>query len=215
MSKYSNSFYHAIRQGCISSAAVVAPVIYDAVQPKTVIDIGCGEGHWGKAFQDLGADVMGMDGDYVKEPVIPFEPHDLRRPLPFDRLPHTRFDLAINLEVAEHLPASRADSFVDDLCGLSDNILFSAAIPAQGGVDHINEQWFSSYWYPKFAARGYEASGNIREAIWNIPDVEWWYKQNLMFITKNPTLYPVFFPEPLLIGTPIDLVHPTLWESRV
>lgn len=213
MSVYSNNFYNAIRQGCIDSSREVAPAVYSMLMPATVIDVGCGEGHWGKAFEELGADVVGMDGDYVKEPVIAFEAHDLRKPFPFDRLPHNNFDLAVNLEVAEHLPASRAESFVHDLCQLSDNILFSAAIPSQGGVDHINERWFSSYWYPMFKALGYESSGLLRYAIWDNPKVEWWYKQNLMFITKNPAEFPSLFPHP--IDPPIDLVHPTLWESRV
>ena len=64
-----------------------------------------------------------------------------------------RFDLVNCLEVAEHLDASRADSFVDDLCALGDVVVFSAAIPGQGGTHHVNEQ-FQSYWQERFRRNG-------------------------------------------------------------
>lgn len=214
MSIYSNKFYDIIRSASVNSAAVVAPIVYDVLQPKTVIDIGCGEGHWAKAFEDLGAEVVGVDGDYVKSPVVPFVPANLANSIPaLSDLPHKRFDLVVSLEVAEHLPAKRADSFVADLCSLADHILFSAAIPSQGGVDHINEQWFSTYWWPKFRDQGFTATGTLRDEIWNDDRVEWWYKQNLMFITKNPDDYPEFFHE-FIPTAPKDYVHPILWSSR-
>ena len=79
----------------------------------------------------------------------------------------SKFDLAITLEVAEHLSEIRADSFIDDLCALSDLILFSAAIPDQGGRHHINEQW-QSYWEPKrFKQRGYHVYDIVRWKIWS------------------------------------------------
>jgi 2-polyprenyl-3-methyl-5-hydroxy-6-metoxy-1,4-benzoquinol methylase len=55
------------------------------------------------------------------------------------------FDLVVSLEVAEHLPASAADQFVNTLVKHGKKILFSAAIPGQGGQDHLNEQW-PDYW---------------------------------------------------------------------
>lgn len=88
---YDNNFYDIIRAGCQSSAAVIAPLIYEHLKPETVIDVGCGEGWHGKAFQDLGCDVLGIDGDYVANRVIPFTPVDLSKPFTVGG----RFDLAI------------------------------------------------------------------------------------------------------------------------
>ena len=65
---------------------------------------------------------------------------DLAQPLQIDR----RFDLALSLEVAEHLPPECGSEFVQTLTDLSSVILFSAAIPFQGGTDHLNEQWPST-----------------------------------------------------------------------
>lgn len=207
---YDNNFYNIIRSGCQASAAVVAPLIYDTLKPRTVIDVGCGEGWWGKAFQDLGSDVLGIDGDYVADRVIPFNPVDLSQPFTVGG----RFDLAVCLEVAEHLPAPRATSFVADLIGLSDAVLFSAAIPGQGGVGHLNEQW-PAYWVERFEAHGWLVTGAIRYDIWDDHRVENWYRQNLLLAVKDENNFisvsaSVRWP----VGAVLPLVHPVLWDSR-
>ena len=51
------------------------------------------------------------------------------------------YDLAISLEVAEHLSSESANMFIACLTNMSDIVLFSAAIPGQGGENRINEQW--------------------------------------------------------------------------
>ena len=72
-----------------------------------------------------------------------------------------KYDLAISLEVAEHLSPSRSCGFIDDLTNLSDVVLFSAAIPMQGGTNHINEQPIS-YWANLFLERGFVPISCIR-----------------------------------------------------
>ena len=72
-----------------------------------------------------------------------------------DNLKDTRtFDVAISMEVAEHLPEKIADRYVDLLTGLSNIIVFTAAYPGQGGDDHVNEQP-ALYWISKFQARAF------------------------------------------------------------
>src|SRR5690606_16087480 len=125
--------------------SIIAPYVFKEVRPKSVVDVGCGLGTFLRAFKDLGVkDVYGLDGPWVRRDLLykyieegEFEEADLEKPIEVTR----RFDLAISLEVAEHLSEARADGFVADLGKLSDNILFSAAIPGQGGDHHINEQW--------------------------------------------------------------------------
>jgi hypothetical protein len=67
---------------------------------------------------------------------IEFVTHNLEATLPL----RERFDLAMSLEVAEHLTPGRAESFIQELCGVSDCVLFGAAIPGQGGTNHIHER---------------------------------------------------------------------------
>lgn len=192
---YDDKFFEEIKNGSQKSAEVVAQLVYDEYHPEEVIDVGCGQGWWGQAFENLGATAVGIDGEYVENNVIPLVKHDISQSLP--NL-NKRYDLAICLEVAEHLPESRAASFVSDLCEYSDTILFSAAIPYQTGTNHINCQWLS-YWVELFEANGYGLVDYIRWQIWNDPDVESWYKQNIVVFEKGTESEQVF-----------NIVHPEI-----
>lgn len=201
---YDRGFYDTIRAGTRSSAAVVAPIVYDIVHPGSVIDVGCGEGWWASAFAECGASrVLGVDGGYVADRRVDFTPADLNDPLP----ELGRFDLAVSLEVAEHLSPSRAAGFVADLCDLAPVVLFSAAVPGQGGTGHINEQW-PGYWADLFAGNGYRVSGAIRWRIWNDDRVENWYRQNLLFAAADG--FDDLFESPL--SEPWPVVHPVLFD---
>lgn len=207
MVRYDAPFFDVIRAGCQASAAVVAPLVLQHVPARSVIDVGCGEGHWGAEFQRLGCVVLGVDGDYVDSPVIPFAARDLTKPL------HELegYDLAVCLEVAEHLPESAAANLIAGLCDLAPVVLFSAAIPGQGGTGHVNEQW-PGYWTDLFGARGYACSGALRFAIWDDDRVENWYRQNLIIAAAHPRQLPGLFDTPLAPVWP--LVHPVLYDAR-
>src|SRR5262249_32708194 len=66
-------------------------------------------------------------------------------------------------------------------------VLFSAAIPFQGGIGHINEQW-PDYWVRYFAEREYRPIDCIRRHIWNNPKVEWWFAQNTFLFARQDQL---------------------------
>lgn len=209
---YDHQFYETVRKGARSSADAVVPLVWPMLdRPQTVVDVGCGEGWWGKAFEELGCDVLGIDsGSGAGRVLGHFESRDLSRPF---KLP-ARAELAVCLEVAEHLPARRTRGFVSDLCQIADTVLFSAAIPGQGGHGHINEQW-PAYWARLFEGHGYGCSGALRWVIWPDERVENWYRQNLLVMAKEPGRYDELFG-PAAVGPvhPISVVHPVLWESR-
>jgi SAM-dependent methyltransferase len=170
----------------LSAPREVVPIALQFVQPKSVLDIGCGTGTWLKVFEENGvSDYLGIDGSVVPDDQLhitpaKFQTKDLSKPIDLGR----RFDLVVCLEVAEHLPAQFADTLVNTLTKHADAILFSAAIPGQGGQDHVNEQW-PEYWQKKFETRGYYFHDVIRPRIWNNPAVESWYKQNIFLINKT------------------------------
>src|SRR5579859_1324497 len=124
---YSDAFFEDVWRTASRSAREIVPLVLELVRPTSVIDVGCGLGTWLAEFQAHGVrDVWGVDGDYVNVrhleiPVERFLVRDLTQPLHLDR----RFDLILSLEVAEHLPAESADTFVTSLASLGDVIFFS------------------------------------------------------------------------------------------
>lgn len=203
---YDQGFYDQITEGSWQSAKALVPFYLEVVfsQVNTVVDIGCGRGVWGRVFEKQGCEVLGIDGEYVADPVIPFMSHDLREPLVLDK----RYDLAVCLEVAEHLPEESADTLVESLINASDNIMFSAAIPYQTGHGHINCQW-PSYWAKKFYKHGYVAE-DFRQFHWTDPRVEPWYSQNIIALVKDPAIVDTSDYEALNFGA-LNIVHPVIY----
>jgi hypothetical protein len=183
---YDREFFDFLDAGSLASARVVLPELFNFFRPQSVVDIGCGEGAWLRAAQENGVvDLLGMDGTYVDCDKLlvqknQFHSCDLKDRIQLSR----RFDLAISLEVAEHLPYDRSQTFVADLCQLSDVVLFSAAMPFQGGTDHINEQWLE-FWGILFRKHNYVAYDFLREKIWKHKEVESWYQQNLLVFVNS------------------------------
>jgi SAM-dependent methyltransferase len=192
----------------LTAPRVVAPLVMDLVRPRSVLDVGCGLGTWLKAFEECGVtDYLGVDGDYVdqnmlKIPVGRFQSHDLTKRLTLGR----KFDLVISLEVAEHLPEQAADIFVESLANHGDTHLFSAAIPGQGGQNHVNEQW-PTYWEERFRQHGLYFHDVIRPAIWNNGQVDVWYKQNIFLVRKEKPAFPA--------TRMLSLVHPDLYQLKL
>lgn len=169
-----------------SSPDIIIPIILETINPKSVIDIGCGLGAWLQSFSKQGVtEILGVDGDYIDRTkiLIPkenFVTANLSEELNLNK----KFDVAICLEVAEHLDEKEADHIVKTLINHSDTIVFSAGIVAQGGQNHLNEQWFN-YWEKKFQVYGYTFYDVIRPQIWYNKNVDWWYKQNIFIVSKN------------------------------
>ena len=188
-----------------------------AIQPSSVIDVGCGVGTWLAVLAESGvADAWGIDGDYVDRTLLEipqerFLPHDLTLPIHLER----RFDLVLCLEVAEHLPADSAHTLIDSLVSLGPVIVFSAAIPFQGGTHHVNEQW-PEYWARHFSAKGYAPVDYVRRQIWQLHDVAWYYAQNILLFVERGYLNSNSFLRQEVENTPptpLSLVHPVkyLW----
>ena len=164
--EYSGDFYAYIDAGSRRSARAVAGLLLPEIKIGSLLDVGAGHGAWAAEWLAAGVgDALAVDGDYVRAdqlavPAKYFRAHDLAMPLDLGR----RFDLVQSLEVAEHLPRARADLFVDNLVAHGDLILFSAAVPHQGGEHHVNEQP-PQYWREKFAARGYQPFDFLRPRL--------------------------------------------------
>lgn len=214
---YSKRFFASYADVSYRSASFILPLINELITPKQVVDIGCGVGTWLRAWEELGVSaLLGVDGDYVDRDALliskdKFMSMNLSSP---QILPESRFALAQSLEVAEHLPPSSAPAFVHFLCSLAPVVLFSAAIPYQGGVNHINEQW-PEYWADLFLTHGYLVFDVIRPNVWHNQEVQYYYAQNTFLYVDQDKLsdYPA-------LTAPADhrnlaRVHPRKWEEQL
>lgn len=205
-SLYPADFYQNRRARTAHAASRILSALPPALPRHHVADIGCGTGTWlATALRHGAQTAFGIEGDWVTpamldDPRIAFTAQNLEQAFTGPSV-----DLALSLEVAEHLSPERAESFVADLVAMAPAVLFSAAIPGQGGVSHRNEQW-QSWWATHFAAHGYGAHDVIRPAIWTDDAIPAWYRQNIVLYlaTPLPGLTPV---EPSLL----DTVHPAFW----
>lgn len=196
-----------------SSAIEIVPYIMELATPRTVVDVGCGIAQWLYVFKQYGVEsVLGLDGKHVPRTQLMIDPGefqelDLRCAKEFS--PQKKYDLALNLEVAEHIPQENAHDLVELLVSLSDIIVFSAAIPNQTGMNHVNEQP-PSYWQGLFASRGYEMLDAFRPIFWDDNRVHWWYRQNLCLVVKREMIAKFDYP-------PIKhlYVHPGLLQQYV
>lgn len=188
---YHSRFFDQLYDSCWRSARVVVPEVMRMVRPRSVVDVGCGVGAWLAAFMESGVDdVVGVDGPWVTDsmlriPADRFLRHNLIRPLVLNR----QFDLVLSLEVAEHLPESSAETFVDTLVALGPVILFSAAVPGQGGDGHLNEQPHE-WWDNKFMAHAFQPQRGFGTGFQDNPQVAWWYSRNIVVYLKSGISLP-------------------------
>lgn len=186
---YDDDFFSYIEQGASRSAQVIVPLIGGLLDIGSVLDVGCGHGVWLREWRNRGvADTVGADGAYIDDsrlhiPVERFVKCDLSQPFALQR----RFDLVESLEVGEHIADAHADTFVTSLAAHGDVILFSAAVPGQGGEFHVNEQPYA-YWRDKFAARGFRTFDWLRPRIRRMAAVEPWYRYNTLLFARDAAL---------------------------
>jgi SAM-dependent methyltransferase len=187
----------------------------ELAHPGSVVDVGCGTGDWLAAFRDLGVErVLGVDGDWVPRDQLQIDPDDfvaadLRRGVGIEE----RFDLALCLELVEHLPAESASGLVADLTRLAPVVLFSAAVPGQPGHGHVNPQW-PEYWVSLFETRGYDAIDAIRPSAWADDSISYFYRQNAIVFVDRERLdeFPRLAEVSAATGPVRAVVHPRLYE---
>jgi SAM-dependent methyltransferase len=200
------------------SAEKILPYIFQLRPVNSILEIGCGHGHWLRAALDLGVhDVIGIDGDWTDRskllfPTERFHAFDLSEKVNLNR----KFDLVTCLEVGEHLSDHSSGQLVDNIVRHSDLVLFGAAIPYQGGYKHINERW-PSYWFEKFHSRGYVGFDIVRPEFWTDRSIHYYYRQNTLVYVNVSAKRIVDASEQLRDRMarqrmPLDLVHPEKYE---
>jgi SAM-dependent methyltransferase len=187
----------------------IFPIINRMFQPKSILDVGCGVGTWLKmAEENQLVDYLGIDGIEVPDERFHvskghYKQCDLRKDWDLGRT----FDMALCLEVAEHLPSNASTPLISSLTKHSDTVIFSAACPYQGGQGHVNCQW-PLYWQELFNSHGFVCVDSIRPVIWELEFREYWYKQNMFVATKD-------FQSAGSEARLQSIVHPDLYEGNI
>lgn len=213
---YGQQFYALQQDGSYQSATHYLRHLFSVWQPQSVVDVGCGRGTWLAACRELGVKrAVGLDGSWnsqekMIDPLIEFHPCDLEKKVALDG----SFDLAMSLEVAEHLNSGASETFVDSLSSLGGAVLFGAAFISQPGANHINTR-LHSFWAELFMARGYALFDLFRGVFWSDDRVEPWYRQNtFLYVRPDHPLHAAllsrghsFQPDARFI----NCVHPWLY----
>lgn len=220
--EYDQDFYADIEAGCLASAEVIVPRVLSAVRVESVLDVGCGTGAWAATFARHGVAVThGIDGGWVPPDKLLIRREDFFTTdvgvenflAGLDIRP--RYDLAVCLEVAEHLPEERAADLIAGLVTSAPVVLFSAAVPGQGGVGHVNEQWLD-HWADLFAGHDYRLFDVIRGVVWDDERVEAWYAQNtVVFAGPDADRSALKNLAGQTDRLPLRMVHPRVFENSL
>ena len=217
---YKEDYYlqRLIDGGVSYAAEKTLSIVLSKLPPaSSVVDVGCGLGTWLSTLLKLrneNVDILGIDGPWINQDllVIPkdnFLAIDFSLEIPYI---NRKYDLAISLEVAEHLPPEKAEEFVSFLTDTSDFVLFSAAIPFQGGTNHFNERW-QGYWADLFEQEGYVPIDLIRPVLWNDTEIRTHYKQNLILYSKEERVKEIKLPSVLDVQM-LSLAHPESYVGK-
>lgn len=215
---YDANFYKNQQEGSLLSAKCYFDFLFDKFKPRSIVDFGCGVGTWIKQAHTMGVEkVFGLDGPWANkvdnffDDNVVFQEADLNKP----QAPIEKFDMAMSLEVAEHLKPESASEFVKSLCLASDVVMFGAAYIGQPGKDHINCQ-LHSYWAELFLEQAYEPFDLFRSHFWGSKDVEPWYQQNtFLYVNVDSCSYQQFINQgfkPIENIQVMNMVHPWLYS---
>ena len=216
--QYHRKFFEYQQPGSLASARAVVPLVLRDLAPRSVLDVGCGAGAWLYAYGECGLnELVGVDAAAVQAGHLLVDPArvqtaDVGRPFRLGR----QFDLVQCLEVAEHLDRGRSETLIDNLVAHGAMVAFSAAPPGQGGEHHVNERPYE-FWRRLFRRRGYLACDWIRPLLRDLPDVEPWYRYNLLLFVRDdlqralpPQLAACRIPD----GEPVPDVSPIAYRTR-
>lgn len=217
--KYDSTWHVRHRERNSYSAQRIIDLLMPMLGIRSVVDFGCGDGVWLRTFERRGVSrIIGYDGPWndVGQLQIDracYRSVDFTHPVPAPE----EFDLALCLEVAEHLPPGSAGTLVHSITEHAPVVLFGAAIPRQGGYRHMNERW-QSFWSARFQEQGYVRFDFIRSKIWEDPDIYFWYKQNVAIFVRGSRTETIASLRATteaqkLAPMPLDVVHPDLFQA--
>ena len=215
--EYTKDFYLDLtsEESNYSAERVLSLLLSKLPPVNSVVDVGCGLGTWLTTLLKLRKqkiEILGIDGPWVNHDLLVI-PKDtfVAIDISLEQFPviTKRYDLAISLEVAEHLPPPQAEKLISFLTDISDFVLFSAAIPFQGGTNHFNERW-QGYWAGLFAQKNYLPLDLVRPPLWNDSKIHVHYRQNSFLYAKKERVKEIKLPD-IFDMQILSMAHPEMY----
>jgi len=183
---YSDNFYKSVSVRAEETADQVIKILYNFIeQMKSIKDIGCGSGTWLKKFNEIGQfqKIFGFDLiGAIEKDVRSLDEKIVFEAIDFENIVENIFpktDLSLFLEVAEHLTENTAKKIIKFICETSNMVIFSAAIPGQGGYNHMNEQ-LMSYWVKQIEINQFIVFDSFREEMNKHQNLPFYYRNNIV-----------------------------------
>ena len=180
-------YYRMIRNE-VPYRRMMQAVVKELPPIASAVDLGCGVGLCMRPLKDMGIKVKGIDCSaavlkkIVKDMSDLIEYGDLGAPLSFGK----KYDLAVCVEVAEHLRQESATILIDNIDKTGAKfLLFSAAAPGQGGTGHVNERE-REYWEQLLNEKSFRCDDKITKKVVNAISE---YKDLVPWLIDNVVVY--------------------------
>lgn len=185
MPSYDKDYFKRIEEAETIQAKSLSEIVIKKYKPKKIADIGCATGLYLVPFHEAGVKTVGYDNAKyaVDKALVPtVKDVDITK-----KMRKIRADVAICIEVLEHIEDKYSDQVIDNIAAVTDTVIFTAAQVGQGGTGHVNCQP-REYWENKFKVRGFnrdvEAEEEIREYVTRKKHEDW-FKNNLQVFIKH------------------------------
>lgn len=153
---------------------------------KSTIDVGCGTGYYAGRFAAMGVDrAVGIEPNPITGTYLGGAEAITADVTAGDDLGLGAFDLAMSLEVVEHIPRERHDRFFDFLCSSARRyVVFAGGTPGQAGVGHIACRP-ETEWEAELNQRGWVRHPHLTRFL-RTSAFYWWSRRNTMvFVPKG------------------------------
>jgi hypothetical protein len=202
---YTKEYFEKIQTEESLQAFRLERILYDLYKPRSVIDWGCANGLYLEPFMtEDGCEVLGIENSPVaiemKHPDIRILQFDMTKKT-FIKVPPVleddpaaqiigpdskKYDMALCIEVLEHLEEKDANTAIDNICRSSDRLVVSVAREWQTGPGHLNLKPIE-YWIQKFGWQGFRvdntATLDVRERMGDGYHLGW-ITNNLLILEK-------------------------------
>lgn len=164
----------------------------ETFQVRSMLDVGCGEGHSARFFQQQGCDILGIEGsaEALASTAIPGKvaAHDFTKGA-FD-VPRP-FDLVWSCEFLEHVESRYEDNILATFAHSTKAILVTHAFPWQtDGHHHVNCRP-SRHWIRRIEAIGFTCDVDLTlqartVTLQDYPGVNHFARSGLVFVRSAP-----------------------------